>query len=253
MVRVAFLRRRRLTAPGPQADSAWQALLTLGEPRRREVYETVAAHDGPVTRDEVAAALGMGRSLAAFHLDKLADTGLLEVSFARSPDRPAGRGGGRPSKRYQVSDLDLGISVPPRRYDLVGRVLARTLGRASRHGDPAEEAWDVAREEGRRLAEAAGSRSGGSRPDVERVVADLGFAPVREDGRLRLRNCPFHSVADAAPGLVCTLNHGLLTGLLEGLYDGSGPAGGGTDGGPSARRVDPRPGGCCVEIQAAAS
>jgi predicted ArsR family transcriptional regulator len=233
---VAFLRRRRLTAPGPLAGRAWQALATLSDPRRRDVYDLVAGADGPVTRDQVSETLGMTRSLAAFHLDKLADIGLLDVSFARSPDRPAGRGAGRPSKRYQLSDLDVGISIPPRRYDIVGRILARAIGAGGPDGSP----WETARQEGRRLAE--GYLEGGSAPpgtlaaQVEHVLADTGYAPLADGAHLRLRNCPFHSVADAMPELVCSVNHGFLTGILEGL---------GADASMTATPVDSRDRGCC--------
>jgi predicted ArsR family transcriptional regulator len=237
---VAFLRRRRLTAPGPLANRAWQALATLSDPRRRDVYEYVAGSVGPVTRDQVSEALGMTRSLAAFHLDKLADIGLLDVSFARSPDRPAGRGAGRPSKRYQLSDLDVGISIPPRRYDIVGRILARAIGTGGPEGDP----WETARQEGRRLGE--GYMEGRPAPQgtltaqVEQVLADTGYAPLAEGTHLRLRNCPFHSVADAMPELVCSVNHGFLTGVLEGL---------GADARMTATPTDSRDQGCCcVEV-----
>jgi predicted ArsR family transcriptional regulator len=237
---VAFLRRRRLTAPGPLANRAWQALATLSDPRRRDVYEYVAGALGPVTRDQVSEALGMTRSLAAFHLDKLADIGLLDVSFARSPDRPAGRGAGRPSKRYQLSDLDVGISIPPRRYDIVGRILARAIGTDGPEGDP----WETARQEGRRLGE--GYLEGRPAPQgtltaqVEQVLADTGYAPLADGTHLRLRNCPFHSVADAMPDLVCSVNHGFLTGVLEGL---------GADARMSATPTDSRERGCCcVEV-----
>jgi predicted ArsR family transcriptional regulator len=240
---VAFLRRRRLTAPGPLANRAWQALATLSDPRRRDVYEQVAQHDGPVTRDQVSEALGMSRSLAAFHLDKLADIGLLDVSFARPPDRPAGRGAGRPSKRYQLSDLDLGISIPPRRYDIVGRILARTIGGAAQDA-PAAHAWETARLEGRRLGEGyledGSARQATPAARVEQVLADCGYAPLAEGGHLRLRNCPFHSVADAMPDLVCSVNHGFLTGVLEGLG-----AAGSMTASPLGHRDQ---GSCCVDI-----
>jgi predicted ArsR family transcriptional regulator len=237
---VAFLRRRRLTAPGPLANRAWQALATLGDPRRRDVYDLVAGADGPVTRDQVGETLGMTRSLAAFHLDKLADIGLLDVSFARSPDRPAGRGAGRPSKRYQLSDLDVGISIPPRRYDIVGRILARAMGTGGADGNP----WETARQEGRRLAEGylegSSAAPGALAAQVEHVLADTGYAPLADGVHLRLRNCPFHSVADAMPELVCSVNHGFLTGILEGL---------GADGSMTATPVDSRDrGGCCVDV-----
>jgi predicted ArsR family transcriptional regulator len=239
--RVAFLRRRRLTAPGPLATQAWQALASLADPRRREVYEHVAHSDGPVTRDEVGEALGISRSLAAFHLDKLAGSGLLDVSFARPPGRPAGRGAGRPSKRYQLSDVDLGISLPPRRYDIVGRILARTLG-AGHPADLQQRAWQVAAEEGRRLAHSHLEDATGPvavAAAVEQAMADCGYQPVPDGTRILVRNCPFLAVADAMPDAVCSVNHGFLTGLLEGL---------GAAGEMRVERVAHRPGGCCVEI-----
>jgi predicted ArsR family transcriptional regulator len=240
---VPFLRRRRLTAPGPLADRAWQALAVLGDPRRREVYDLVSGRDAPMTRDEVAEALGMSRSLVAFHLDKLADIGLLDVSFARPPGRPRGRGAGRPSKRYQLSDLDVGISVPPRRYDLVGRILARSLGAVAAGEAPAEAAWRVSSEEGRRLAlgspDDRGPAADGVAAQVQQVMEDCGYRPADDGRRIRPRNCPFLSVADAMPDLVCTMNHGFLAGVLDGL--------GATDA-MTVERVEHRPGGCCVEI-----
>ena len=238
---VAFLRRRRLSAPGPLANRAWQAMATLSDPRRRDVYDQVARHGRPITRDEVGEALGMSRSLAAFHLDKLADIGLLDVSFARPPDRPAGRGAGRPSKRYELSDLDVGISIPPRRYDIVGRILARTVDTMGqdRSTDPGATAWETARQEGRRQAEAY-PEGGGLAASVTQVLRDSGYAPLADGHYLRLRNCPFHSVADAVPDLVCSLNHGFLTGVLEGL---------GADATMTAEPVGQRDQGrCCVDI-----
>ena len=238
---VAFLRRRRLSAPGPLANRAWQARAALSDPRRRDVYDLVALQGRPVTRDEVGELLGMSRSLAAFHLDKLADNGLLDVSFARSPDRPAGRGAGRPSKRYELSDLDVGISIPPRRYDIVGRILARTISALDedRTQDSGVTAWEAARQEGLRHAE--GYPRGGPLADqVTQVLTGSGYAPLADGGYLRLRNCPFHSVADAVPDLVCSLNHGFLTGVLEGL---------GAAGTMSANPVGQRDQGrCCVDI-----
>ena len=69
-------------------------------------------------------------------------------------------------------------------------------------------------------------------------MADCGYSPAGEGTRIRLRNCPFLSVADAVPDLVCTLNHGFLTGVLQGL--------GCT--GMTAELVAHGPEKCCVEI-----
>ncbi|MEV8562962.1 hypothetical protein AB0478_42435 [Streptomyces sp. NPDC051917] len=54
---------------------------------------------------------------------------------------------------------------------------------------------------------------------------------------VRMRNCPFHAVAERFPPLVCGMNLALLEGLL------------GMDG-PVRARMDARPGECCVVVEA---
>ena len=79
------------------ADGRLAALAALNEPVRRRIYRYVAAQGAAVSRDAVADALGVPRSVAAFHLEKLAERGLLEFEYRR----PLGRGGpgraGQPS------------------------------------------------------------------------------------------------------------------------------------------------------------
>src|SRR5437879_6303744 len=99
------------------------ALAALNEPLRRRVYRYVIAEGSPMRRDEVAAALGVARSVAAFHLDKLAKVGLLDVEFRRPPGR-GGPGAGRPAKLYRRAPGEVSVSLPERHYDLVGRLLA---------------------------------------------------------------------------------------------------------------------------------
>src|SRR5918994_7920660 len=99
------------------------ALSALGDPTRRRAYDYAAAQGRPVGRDEVASALGIGRTLAAYHLDRLAKEGLLSVAYARRPGR-TGPGAGRPAKLYERSDRELSVSVPPRDYGLAAQLLA---------------------------------------------------------------------------------------------------------------------------------
>lgn len=196
----------------------WDDVEALAEPTRRRVYEAVRAGDGPVTRDQVAAATGLSVQGAAFHLDRLAETGLLTVDFARPPGR-SGPGAGRPAKRYAPSGRAVQVSVPPRRPNVVARVLAAAI--ATSPTDAAEAALEVARAEGQRVGEQRrGARKVSARTAVDHVsgcLDDLGYEPVRAGGRLRLRNCPFHDVVDVAPSLVCGLNYAMLTGVLTGL------------------------------------
>ncbi|GAB3805446.1 hypothetical protein GCM10027605_31440 [Micromonospora zhanjiangensis] len=122
-----------------------EAIGALREPVRRAVYEYVVGRAEPVSRNEVAEALGLGRTLAAFHLDKLAGAGLLEAANA---PRTGGPGAGRPAKVYRRSAVEHAVTLPPRDYRLLAEVLAGAVERAG--VEPA--AYAVAREVGTRLA-----------------------------------------------------------------------------------------------------
>jgi predicted ArsR family transcriptional regulator len=195
------------------------ALAALGDPRRRAVYEHVAAAGGALSRDQVADALGIGRNLAAHHLDKLAEAGLLEVSFARLSGR-AGPGAGRPSKLYRRSAQEHAVSLPPRGYRVLAEVLADAIEDAG--AEPA--LYAAARRQGERLGRAG--------DDVEETLRGLGYEPYADGEVWRLRNCPFDGVARTHPGAVCGANLALLEGAL----------GGGV-------RIEPGPDGCCVVVE----
>ena len=95
----------------------------LADPTRRRVYTAVSRAAEPMSRDQVATKLGLPRSTAAFHLERLADVGLLAVEFRRLTGR-TGPGSGRPAKVYVRPDSELSVSVPRRHYELAGEVMA---------------------------------------------------------------------------------------------------------------------------------
>jgi predicted ArsR family transcriptional regulator len=119
------------------------------------VYEAVLAEPGPVTREQVADGVGISRSLAAFHLDKLVGAGLLDAG-RQPPDERGHRRTGRPAKRYQRSPQDVHLTLPARRYDLAGRILARALAVGGSAEPPRDAARRLAHEEGLALAGSPG-------------------------------------------------------------------------------------------------
>src|SRR5215204_5568215 len=104
------------------------AIALLADQARRALYEYVAAQDRAVGRNEAAEAVGMQRTLAAFHLDRLAAAGLLEVGYRRLTGR-AGPGAGRPAKVYSRATTDHSVSIPPRDYGGAAHVLAEAIER----------------------------------------------------------------------------------------------------------------------------
>ena len=211
----------------------------LGEPVRRALYEHVAGRDEPVDRDEAAAATGIGRPLAAFHLDRLVTAGLLEVEYRRRSGR-SGPGAGRPAKFYRrTRRLNVELSLPARRYRMAAEIFAEGL---DRRPDKAtrDQVRAAARERGVALG-SGGSTKRRSRKSVRaRLVAVLGqegFEPTDDGREIRLRNCPFDVLAAEHRGLTCSMNLALLEGLASGVGD-SGLQ-------PVSRPVE---GSCCVRF-----
>jgi predicted ArsR family transcriptional regulator len=135
---------------GHSPEAGLDAVGVLNEPVRRALYRYVVTQRGDVSRHEAAAAVGVQRTLAAFHLDKLVGAGLLEASFRRLTDR-TGPGAGRPAKLYRRASVDHTVSLPPRAYQMAAELLAEVVDEAG--ADATLHA--AARRAGRALAERA--------------------------------------------------------------------------------------------------
>jgi len=187
------------------APDGLDALAGLADPVRRRCYRAVLASRDAVGKDEVAAAAGISRSLAAYHLDHLAEAGLLRTSYARRSGR-SGPGAGRPAKLYARAAGEVRVQLPARDDALLAGLLAAAIEAAG--SDAAREAlFSVARAEGDR---AAGELDPGDERALLRVLAARGYAPYVEDDEIRLHNCPFHHLVDDHRELVCGLNFALL-------------------------------------------
>ncbi|MGA8247102.1 MAG: transcriptional regulator, partial [Nocardioides sp.] len=173
-----------------------------------------------------------------FHLDRLVEAGLLDVSYARLTGR-TGPGAGRPAKLYRRSRVTVAVSFPRRSYDLVGGVLASALERTLHGGDAARALHEEARARGRAL----GASYHGQGDDLDRAsgaLAEEGFEPRRDGGELCLHNCPFDALAEEHAELVCGVNLDLVSGVLDGLECASVRA-----------RLQPDGDHCCVRVSTA--
>jgi predicted ArsR family transcriptional regulator len=207
----------------------------LDDPVRRSLYYYVVAQSHAVSRNEAAQAVGIQRSLAAFHLDRLADTGLVDVTFRR-PEGRTGPGAGRPAKLYQRAAAEHQVSLPPRDYRGAAEMLAEVVDITG--AEP--QLHRTARSRGAAAGRAA-RRQAPAQPDRDLVASalrDQGYQPYRDDAQVRLRNCPFDVLASRYPPLICGMN----LALLEGLLDGAGVA-------ALQASLDPRPGDCCVVLR----
>lgn len=197
-----------------------------------------------VTREEAAGAVGISRKLAAFHLDKLVEAGLLRAHFTPG----AGiRKVGRSPKVYELSGADIAVSIPARHHDVLADILLDAVLTAGEHDDARQAAMRVATRRGVDLGEGERTRMRPGRLGAERALTiaeatltRYGFEPIRRSpGDLCLRNCPFHPLAARAPDLVCGINQAFLAGYLTGLQASGVEA-----------VLEPTAGQCCVQLRA---
>jgi predicted ArsR family transcriptional regulator len=215
----------------PDRDLA--AIALLQDPVRRALYGHVVAAGGEVSRNQAAEAVGVQRGLAAFHLDKLVEAGLLEASFRRLGDR-RGPGAGRPAKLYRRAAGEVAASLPARTYETAAHLLAEAVDQTGADLELQAAARRAGQAAGRGQA-AAGPGPGGAA--IEQVLEARGYEPYRDVAGLRLRNCPFARLSHEFPVLVCAMNLALIEGLLDGMGEQPGRA-----------VMDPGPGRCCVAI-----
>jgi predicted ArsR family transcriptional regulator len=232
-------RVRTMTSPQSPFDAV-EVIALLEEPNRKRLYDFVAASPEAVGRDAAAAALVMSRELAAFHLDRLAHAGLLQVEYRRLGGR-SGPGAGRPAKLYRRANRELAVTLPPRHYDLAADLMATALDRLG-SASATEVADMVARERGTATGTAA-RRSLSPRASTRKrlaslvdVLAEAGYEPRVDPGSgdISLRNCPYHALSENHRNLTCGMNLAWAEGVVDSL------------GAPVTAELAPETGRCCV-------
>ena len=205
----------------------------LAADSRSGLLSMLEAAGRPLGVAEAAAAIGTSESTARFHLSLLVSAGLV----TRTADRRASAG--RPFLRYAPAEppataaTDEGVRLAepleapaagPDRYEELAGLLAGQLDRTA-------DAARLAREAGRRWLPELPTLSGGvpttpagALGAVIGLMRRLGFAPEPETAaqpaEIRLRACPFESVARQHRAVVCGVHLGLLEQTVAGLGGG---------------------------------
>ncbi|MCU7730969.1 helix-turn-helix domain-containing protein [Actinoplanes sp. KI2] len=180
----------------------------LAVPSRRQLLRALRTAATPLDAPALAAATGLHPNTVRFHLDVLIRTGFVRESSARLGRR------GRPRTVYEPTTAgahDTG-------YALLAAVLVDRLDATDGGGE--------AREAGRAWAQRLRPHPAGQPEDMQATAGtvaalftELGFQPTLAtnggDMQMTLHACPFWSLAEDHPGIVCAVHLGLLQGLVE--------------------------------------
>jgi predicted ArsR family transcriptional regulator len=220
------------------------AVALLAEPVRQRLYRYLRDRREPVGREEAARNAGISVKLAAFHLDRMVEVGLLEVDHRRLTGR-VGPGAGRPAKVYSVASRAFEIALPQTRYALAASMMATALSGDTGEGGAVtleQVAGEVGEMLGAEAREQARTRHG-RREAALRQLERLGFEPQpRGSSDLVLRNCVFRELSESHRELVCGMNAALVRGLLAGAELRAMRV----EGRPTEERVAES--SCCVRI-----
>ncbi len=200
------------TDPAP-AGPTRRPRLSAGLTRSR-ILAILRERGRPLSTRELASDMGLHPNTVREQLDRLVADGLAR----RTPTSPSGRG--RPGLRYlAVRQLD---EAAP--YRDLARALADEL---DRRPDPGRRAVSAGERWGRATVRPpAGDLASPGEPrptdPVETLVAVLeagGFAPEPsvEGQPIRLRRCPFGTLARERRSIVCGIHLGLMRGALAEL------------------------------------
>jgi predicted ArsR family transcriptional regulator len=221
------------------------AIAALADPTRRDLYLYVSGEPEPVSRDQAAAALRIARHSAKFHLDKLVEEGLLQTDFKRLSGRQ-GPGAGRPTKLYTRSGHPVSVSLPERRYDVAGQLLATAIDNSAGDRTALTDALQAAAGEwGRTIGDQARAAAGPS-PSRDRIIAatcetlaEQGYEPRRDGDTITMSNCPFDALARTHTALVCGMNLAVMTAVIDRVGKSELTA-----------RLEPHSNRCCVVLGA---
>jgi predicted ArsR family transcriptional regulator len=221
------------------------AVALLSEPIRQRLYRYVRERGEPVGREDAAKHSGISVKLAAFHLDRMAEAGLLEVGYRRLTGR-VGPGAGRPAKVYSIAPRSFAVALPQTRYALAASMMATALSGDTADGGPAaleRVASGVGDVLGADIKAQARTKSA-RREAVQRQLEQLGFEPrsTGPRGDLVMRNCIFGELSESHRELVCGMGAALVRGLLDGAQLRTLRVEGRT---LEERAEDP---GCCVRV-----
>jgi predicted ArsR family transcriptional regulator len=179
-----------------------RAISALQDRTRRRILLDFYVHRREWTVDDVAKAVGVHRTVAHAHLERLVALGYLTSGQRRGKF-------GKPAKLYRLAGPRIELSFPIRRFARLASALADSLQKRGQDG------IREAREAGRFYGQSLATKRADSAQVVLRQLSPLGAEYALTDHEVLARNCIFREACAVAEAVVCELHAGLLEGAFQ--------------------------------------
>jgi predicted ArsR family transcriptional regulator len=179
-----------------------RTISALQDPTRRRILVDFYVHQAEWTAAEVADAVGVHRTVAHDHLERLVALGYLVSSPRRGTS-------GKPAKLYRLTGREIDLSYPVRRFASLSALLAQGLGGVA-------DGMNMAREVGRRYGRSLVRKPADSAASVLGQLAPLGAEYRLVGDEVVAENCIFRQACEVATDVVCELHAGILEGAMTG-------------------------------------
>lgn len=180
----------------------------LADAHRARIVEELQANPDGLDARQLGARLGLHPNTIRWHLAVLADAGLVD-SHPGERTTP-----GRPRIVFTITRGE----AEEENYRLLATILTGVFAELPDARSRAEEAG---RAWGRYLVDRPPPHVETPDDDARRRIAALldehGFRPEVEGDEIRMHRCPFRQLAETAPGVVCAVHAGLISGALTEL------------------------------------
>ena len=188
----------------------------LGDTTRRGIYVMIREFHGSVTASQIAANFQIHPNVARHHLDRLETDGFIRVSERQKTKAAAGR----PAKHYEATDKAVSVQYSARKYDALAELLVAVIDRLDT-GAASDIATEVGHDYGIRLGAEIGVPDDEGYEVAAMAIATsmmgegLGASTVASENRIVARFCPLGGSDDDGPGVLRSLDRGIVRGLLE--------------------------------------
>ncbi|RYG74690.1 transcriptional regulator [Lentibacillus lipolyticus] len=197
----------------------------MSDPTRFHIYQHMVQNQRDVSAAEMAELFAIHTNVARLHLSKLEDIRMVE-SYSEKTGK-----GGRPTRRYRISDEVVELNFPYRDYKLLSSIAIESFAELGEAGQKA--LYKTGKKYGTSIINNQQQSTVPAEQTIEQklhILKDaghmLGMYPVFQYNdkqntiSFTINNCPFKEVAASTDQtMVCRMHHSFLQGMFEALFD----------------------------------